>query len=87
MTLLEIKNEIPDASPEKISLLAEKFERQVEKLMEFHLDYIHFYDEYCTDISYIISSRSLTNKADLLYFVEAVIHIGERLQKEVQQPT
>jgi tyrosyl-tRNA synthetase len=84
MTLLEIKNEIAEATPEKISVLAEKFERQVEKLMEFHKAYIHFYDEYCTDISYIIASRNAGNKADLLYFVETVLHIGERLQNEVQ---
>ena len=80
MLLQEIKDQLPNASPADVVNFTIEFERNLQKLCEFHVEYVHFYDEYASDINYLRATRQPENRNELEYFVDTVIGIGERLK-------
>lgn len=79
MLLQEIKDQLPNASPADVVNLTIEFDRTLQKLCEFDVEYVHFYDEYASDINYLRATRQPENRDELIYFVDTVIGIGERL--------
>lgn len=82
MLLQEIKDRLPHSSPAEVVDLTIAFERALQKLCEFHADYVHFYQEYASDINYLRATRDSDNGKELLWFVDTTIGIGERLKIE-----
>lgn len=80
MLLQEIKDQLPNASPADVVNLTIEFDHTLQKLCEFHPEYVHFYDEYASDINYLRATRQPENRNELEYFVDTVIGIGQRLK-------
>lgn len=80
MLLQEIKDQIPNATPTDLVNLANEFYKILNKLSEFHKDYLNFLQEYYHDILGLTTIRDSSIREEFLYYVETTIEIGERLK-------